>query len=139
MMIGVITLRNGPQPGRNHRQSSTSISLFSFLTAISLTSPTDKQEPKEKEEKPRVLKTPQDRENGETVQRRRARDCTRNEATTAIKKEAERTNCRSPIDGPVKEGNPEAYSTWVEAQYSMGLWGRKVGLEKDKNIGKNGL
>ncbi|KAI5661720.1 hypothetical protein M9H77_21043 [Catharanthus roseus] len=130
MMIGVITLRNGPQPGRNHRQSTTSISLsLFFLTAISLTSPTDKQE---KEEKPRVLKTPQDKENGETVQRRRARDCTRNEAAATIKREAERTNRGSPTDGRVANSSRPG-------QYIMGLWGRKIGLKKDKNIGKNEL
>ncbi|KAI5655678.1 hypothetical protein M9H77_32865 [Catharanthus roseus] len=116
-MIGVITLRNGPQLGRNHRQSTTSISLSLSLSSF--------------------LTTPQDKENGETVQRRRVRDCTRNEVAAAIKREAERTNCGSPTDGP--EGSPEAYSTSVEAQYIMGLWGRKIGLEKDKNIGKNGL
>ncbi|KAI5658973.1 hypothetical protein M9H77_27766 [Catharanthus roseus] len=87
--------------------------LFSFLTANSLTSPTDNKnrerttaaEPKDQEEKPRVSKTPKDRENGETVQRRRARDYTRNEAAATIKRGAGRKFRGSPTDGP--GGQPE--------------------------------
>ncbi|KAI5665126.1 hypothetical protein M9H77_24449 [Catharanthus roseus] len=91
---------------------SLSLSLFPFLTTNSLTSPTDKQEavaePKDQEEKLRVSKTPKDRENGETIQRRRARDCTRIEAAV-VKREAGRTFRGSPMDGPGGQLEPPGH------------------------------
>ncbi|KAI5678707.1 hypothetical protein M9H77_09657 [Catharanthus roseus] len=74
--------------------------------------------------KSRVSKTPKT-ESGATVQRRRARDCTRIEASAAIKREGGHFIRESPPDGPggqpeppghpldpVKETTKKAYSKW---------------------------
>ncbi|KAI5670809.1 hypothetical protein M9H77_11173 [Catharanthus roseus] len=101
-------------------------------------------EPKDQEEKQRVSKTPKDRENEETVQRRRARDCTRIEAA-AIKREGGQIFRGLPTQTaraslrPVKETAKKSIPNGLRSNHHGVGRGEKLGWKKRQKYWNNGL